>query len=142
MGEIKYTTGLVLAALFSMAIIMFATSFAGDNNSPITLDSDFNTAYSSYENNLSTFDSAVNSASDSFNQDNVKEGTDTATSGGQFKVTGPSAISSAKTTAGLAFKKIFGNDPAFGFMFGTLITMIILIWVRYAYKTWFGKDPD
>jgi hypothetical protein len=142
MGEINYTTGIVLAILFSMSIIIFATNFASDNSSQVTLDEDFNDAYNSFEGNMTSLDDAVDSASDSFNQDNVKEGTDTATSGGQFKATGPSIVASAKTAISLPFKKIFGEDPAFGFLFGALITMIILIWVRYAYKTWFGKDPD
>ena len=144
MGEIKFTNGLVMAALFAIAIIIFAGAFASDNESSIYIgqDSEFQQTQDSLTENLSDFGSAVGSASDDFNKDNVQEATDTATSGGQFKVTGSSVIGNAKTILNLGFKKIFGENSGFGIFFSALIAVLVLMAVRYFYKTWFGKDPD
>lgn len=142
MGEINFTNGLILSVLFSIAVIAFVIGFAADNDSEVVVDSDFNTLRGEYSGNLSGFRSAVDSASETFNKDNVQEATDTATSGGQFKVTASSALSTVSSTFGLAKKKLFGDDVAFGFLFTTAIAVITLMFVRYQYKTWFGKDPD
>lgn len=144
MGEINYTNGLIMGALFSIFIIIFAAGFANDNESSINAGSDttLTKTSTSQQDEISNFKDAVTSSSDTFNKDNVKESTDTATSGGQFKVTAGSALSTAKNSINLGFKKIFGEDSGFGFVLVALISIIVLTFVRYAYKTWFGKDPD
>lgn len=144
MGEIKFTTGLILSALFIFAIVTFSIGFAGDNESRININSDpdYNNFTSGYSSDLQNFNGAVGEAGNSFNEDNVKEGTDTATSGGQFKVTAGSVLSTSTRSLDMAFKKIFGNDPAFSILFTTLVSVLALIMIRYLYKTWFGKDPD
>jgi hypothetical protein len=142
MGEISFTTGLILTGLFSICIVVFAINFANDNSSQVNLasDSDFNSVQSNAQSDLIDFSSAVNSSSTTFTQENVEEGTDTATSGGQFKVTASSSLGLARKNVQIGFNKIFGTD--FTFVFLALISLLILMFIRYQYKTWFGKDPD
>ena len=142
MGEIKFTNGIIMSALFAIVIITFAINFASDNDSLISLsdDPDFADTRTDVTTDLITFNSSISNAGTSFNEDNVQAGTDTATSGGQFKEPGKAGYSSAISTMTNSFNKIFGNE--FAVISGTLLTILAFMFIRYQYKTWFGKDPD
>jgi hypothetical protein len=143
MGEITFTNGLIMSALFTICIIAFAIGFATNNDSFISLssDGDFQNTSDSLQSDLIIFNSSIHSAGISFNEDNVQEGTDTATSGGQFKQPQTASYGTAISTIKNSFNKIFDYEE-YKILINTLITVIAFIALRYAYKTWFGKDPD
>lgn len=143
MGEISFTNGLIMAALFSVCMIVFATNFANDNDSAISIadDPDFAGTQTAIESDLLVFNSTINDAGVSFNEDNVEQGTDTATSGGQFKGPQRASYNTATSTLKNSFNKIFDYSE-FAILINTLIAVLAFIAIRYAYKTWFGKDPD
>jgi hypothetical protein len=143
MGEIKFTNSLVMAALFAICVITFSINFAVDNDSSISLASDPNFADTRTDINsdLITFNSTVSDAGVSFNEDNVQQGTDTATSGGQFKGPQKASYSTAVSTIKNSFNTIFDYGE-FSILINTLMAVLAFIAIRYAYKTWFGKDPD
>lgn len=140
MGEIKFTTSIMMAALFTICLIMFTINFAIDNDSEVTLDSDFNDTVNNINSDIITFNSTIADAGQSFNEDNAQQSSDTSTSGGQFKNPQRVGYGTAVTTMKNAFNKIFGSE--FNVLWITLLSLLSFIAVRYAYKTWFGKDPD
>ena len=68
MGAIKFSTNLMLLALFTLAIILFASSFFDDNDRTnlIKADSDYVVFNKSIQGNLSGLQTQQDSASDAF----------------------------------------------------------------------------
>ena len=140
MGEIKFTNGIVMTTVFITCILIFVAAFQTDNNSEVTMSSDLQNINTTSQAELVTFRTAVNNVSSAFQEDNVQTGSDVATSGGQFKVTQGSTIGALNATVFPSFKKIFG--PEFYWVLTTFVVTMSLIFIRLAYKTWFGRDPE
>ena len=144
MGQIKFVSALVMTALFAIAIITFGINFANDNDSLVTINDDVDIVNlkTDVTNNSSQFTTDTESASESFFKSTASPGDQVSSSGGQFKVNARSSISMATSVMVGSFKKIFGQDSGFGIFLTALSSMLIFIGIAYAYKYWFGRNPD
>jgi len=143
MGQIKLTTNIIMVALFSLAILVFAINFASDNNSEVSLadDSDFVSIKDNLISEVGSFKDSVNSSSSSFMTTTLEQGDQSGSTGGQFKVSLSNLKDIAVFTAKGSFEKIFGQDTSFGIFFATLSAILIFIAALYAWKSWRG-NPD
>ena len=143
MGQIKLMSSLILVALFGFAIVMFAINFGIDNNSAINLgdDSDFEIYNASIRGDLNDVLTEVNSSSETFSSTTLDQGDQSASSGGQFKVTTGSAMGIATDTIRVGYKKVFGSDNGFGVFLTALLSILLFMAVSYAWKAWRG-NPD
>ena len=144
MGEVKLYGGMLLAALFSIAIITFAISFAVDNDTAFNVDSSgakYESAKNQVVGNLTIFHSDINKSSKSFADSEIQVG-ETFRTGGQFKGGMFSLFSTVLSYLGAAFSSIFGNGNGFGIFLTALGSFITFLMIRYAYKTWVGRNPD
>lgn len=142
MGEIKFTNGIIMAALFAVCILTFSINFAMDNDSVISVGNDgsLNATSTQIQGDLITFNSSINSAGKSFQEEVVTASTFTSTAGGQFQQPAKASYGTAVKTMTNSFNYIFGSD--FAILSVTLISVLSFMAIRYAYKTWFGKNPD
>ena len=142
MGLIKYTTSLVMIALFVISILMFATNFGVDNDSQVLLssDPDYVALQSSMDGNATQFVSDVNTSSEAFFTSTIKSGDVATESGGQFKAGIGTMKSIATSSLSAGFKKITGGDSSFAIIFTTISGVIVFLGVMYGYKAWKG-DP-
>jgi len=142
MGLIRTYTGLVLTALFVIAMIMFATNLASDNSATISIadDSDFATTQSQTEGNISQFYADANASMDALMKSTISSGDEATESGGQFKGGIGTMIKVAYSSIGNAFSKIFGEE--FNLFLNVLIAMMVFIIGWFIYKAWVGRSPD
>ena len=144
MGEIKFITGLVMIALFSVAIISYAFGFASDNNAPINLENEskFTTINQETKDDVTKFSVAdANSSSITFFKSSLESGDEAMSSGAAFKL-GISLISTVKTILSATKTYIFGGSNTFGIFLSAISGLLLFIGIRYIYKTWVGKNPD
>lgn len=146
MGEIKFIGGLLLIALFSIAIITYVSNFGDDNNAVVNLadEEDFETLNANINSNAETFAIVdTNSSSESFFESTLESGDDVMTSGGAFKNFGFRSLLSSITSIGnLARTYLFGGNTAFGIFITAISGILVYTGIRYIYKTWVGKNPD
>ena len=145
MGSIKYLVNITFIALFSIAVIMYAVNFGLDNGNTINLanESEFSTINNNQVENIrdmqSDADGGIVSILSSSRVTDEK-GTE-YNSGEPFKIglfTGWNMINNSIDSA---FSKIFGDDENFGIIFTALASLMVLIGVLYAWKTFKGS-PD
>jgi len=143
MGLIKYTTSLVMVALFVICILFFATNFAVDNDSQIILssDADYVSMQSQIQANATQFSSDVGTQSEAFFTSAIKSGDVATESGGQFKAGIGTMKSVATSSLSAGFNKITGEDNNFAIIFGTISAILVFFGIAYAYKAWKG-DVD
>jgi len=144
MGEIKFAIAITMIALFSIAIIGFAVKFGDVNDAQVKLGDDegFVDASADINQSMKDLSVAVNSSMADFSSSTANPGDDVSTSGQQFKVTLPSLIGVTISTLKTGYEKIFGSDSEFGIFLTALFFLIGFLALRYAYKSWFGKNPD
>ena len=144
MGEIKFLGGLVLFALFTIAIIGYAINFAIDNESAISIsdDAQFNALNSNLQTNMSSFRTDAESGSQSLMVSNIETGGDNMESGGAFKVGITPMIKTLKAVTQTIKDKVFGGSGAFGIFITALVSLTIYTGFRYIWKTWKGGNPD
>jgi len=143
MGQIQYTTALIMIGLFAVAIIGFAANFASDNDSPISIsdDPELVTLQTNLEGNLSDFRSSSQSTYQSIVESSIETG-DTTPSGGQFAITPVSAVPVAKNIIKVGYIKIFGTGSGFGVFITAFLSIIVFTIGMYIWKTWGGRTPD
>ena len=146
MGQIKFMGSMVMAFLFAIAIMGYATNFGIDNNVPILFenDTDLNNAKSSIENSAVTYTTQTNSSTKALYESTIAAGDRTTVTGGQFKGGVSGAYEGIKTIITLGFKKIFGSDQdssGFGIILTTLTAFLTFVLSMYVWKTWRG-NPD
>jgi len=143
MGQIGLIKGLMMTALFALAITMFTIQFGADNDSDILLnnDSDYAALQTSITGNVQDFNENSNTSINTLMSTTQEAGDQSASSGGQFKVGVFSTMALATTIITLGFNKIFGADTGFG-IFLTAVTSL-LVWMigLYIWKAWKG-NPD
>ena len=144
MGEIKFISGLLMIALFTIAIVGYTTNFGIDNNAPVNLnqDSEFGLLKSNLSSDLETFKTQSNSSSIAFFSSEVTSGDETTRTGGAFKIGLGQLIGSTKKIMNLGYSKIFGNDVGFGIFLTAITSLFVYIGFRYIWKTWKGGNPD
>ncbi len=144
MGLIKYTLGLVMAALFVIAILAFSINFGIDNGSDIIIsgDSEYTQLQSDIGSNLTTFRGDVDASGVAFATTTIDSGDQASKSGGQFKGGLGTMMSISKNALDSGFKKIFGADESFGIIFTTILAIMSFIGIMLAYKAWVGREPE
>ena len=144
MGEIKYITSLVMVVLFAIAIMTFAINFGTDNDAKILLtnDTQLTTVNTDLSGDVKTFQDNVQTSSDGFAESTASPGDDVSTSGEQFKVSGFTIIGMTTSILTTGYEKIFGQDSGFGLFLTATLGLLSFIFLRYAYKSWWGKNPD
>ena len=142
MGQIRFIVGLVMAALFAVAIISFAIGFANDNSAFVDLSN--NSKISSFstdtDTNMESFTTTVNGSGKAFFE-NKLIGEDTETAGGQFKTNTLGVVATMSSIITLGFQEIFGQDTNFGIILGAITGLFALMAWLYIWKTWKG-NPD
>lgn len=143
MGQVKLITSIVMSALFVLAIVVFSIQFGADNNSGILLgdDPEYSEIESSIVGDVRQFNSDANTSSNTILATTQEAGDQSASSGGQFKVTSTTAITLVTTFLTVSFHKIFGNDTGFGIFLTAIISIILWIIGLYIWKSWKG-NPD
>lgn len=144
MGQIQWTTSLVMIALFSIAIIGFAINFADDNNAPIDIadDAEINSLYEDNKGELEELETGSEETYESIVESSIEEGGQTTATGGSFAITPPSIISATKNVLLVGYVKIFGSGDGFGVFITTFLSMIAFITGLLIWKTWAGRIPD
>jgi len=145
MGEIKFIAGLVMFALFSIAITSYVIDFGKDNNVVIDLSTEdsFTTFQSNTEEDITSFSVAdVNDSSTAFFTSTLEAGDETMGGGGAFKVGMGTMLNSVKSMSSLTKTYLFGGSNAFGIFLVAISGLLVYTGIRYIYKTWVGKNPD
>ena len=143
MGQIKMITSIVMSALFVLAIVVFSIQFGADNNSGVLLgdDPEYSEIQDSIVGDIREFNQDANTSSNTILSTTQEAGDQSASSGGQFKVTATTAITLVTTFLTLSFGKIFGNDTGFGIFLTAIISILLWIIGLYIWKSWKG-NPD
>ena len=143
MGQIKFVTSMILIALFSITVIGFATTFGNENDTSINIadDSEFGDLKTNQESQIDTFFLNSNTSVEAMYQSKIASQSDANEGGTTFKVGSLTAIPIVRNTMQSAFKKLFGSDSGFGFIFTAAFALLGLISALYIYKTWRG-NPD
>jgi len=141
-GYIRLISGGALTAVFVICIIMFATNFAIDNDSDISLadDARYSSLSSDLQTNLTTLESNAETSQDILFKTNLESGDEHSGSGGQFKIGPVTAVSLAISSFNTAFFSIFGRE--FGFIATAFVTMLTFILGYFTIKAWLGRSPE
>lgn len=145
MGEIQYTNSLIMIGLFAIALVTFAINFAGDNDASISIsgDNEFNNLNTYASGNVSGWSQDdVGYISSAYTNTTASGSSDVTEQGGQFKKGSQNTVNTVFSVLNTGWKKIFGQDNGFGVFLTALVSIIIFTFIRYQYKTWFGKQPD
>ncbi len=144
MGFIKFTTSLMLIALFSIVLVTYAINFAIDNNANVNLQDEegYEGLDSDSRANISVYYTNVETASDAYGESTISSQTEASEGGTQFKVTTRSSLNMARKAIATGFSKIFGQDSAFSIVLTALLGILGFIMIMYAYKAWVGRNPD
>ena len=135
MGQIGYTTGIVLMGLFIMTVGFFIYDFAEENTPQISLTDDpVYKQTTGINSSLETYYDSQGSAAEAFYSGSLEGGSDETPSGGSFKVdkgTGFSAIT--KNTLNATQKTLFGGDSRFNIYLNAILflgglILALLIW--------------
>jgi len=140
-GQIDFTVSLALIALFAVAIISFATNFAIDNGSSISLsdDPEINTLNSQLRSNSNSFASEAENTYTSIIKTTVDTTAQSARSVGPFKPTTKSMVNYTRKVSLIGYKKIFGSKNEFSIFITTFLALIVLIIGLYLYKSMWGN---
>jgi|TARA_Y100000034_G_scaffold90701_1_gene109301 hypothetical protein len=132
-----------MIGLFTIAIIGFATNFAIDNNSEVSVldDPEFSTLNNSVSTNVGSFRGASESTYQSIIESSIEQA-DTTPSGGQFAITPTSSVAVTKNILEVGYIKIFGNGEGFGIFITTFLGLITFIFGLLIWKTWAGRNPE
>lgn len=142
MGEIKFVAGIVMAILFSIAIVGYVMNYSNDNNSIVTLDSNFDSYKTNQEGDIGSLKESVNGSSTTFYTNKISGSSDTTETGAEFKVGLGDILSSTGRIFSLINKNILGGDTNLGIFLTALSTLMLMIGLRYIWKTWKGGNPD
>jgi hypothetical protein len=146
MSQIQWTVSLVLASLFTIAIIGFAVNFAIDNDASVNIidDPELNTLYTKAQGNQSGFNTGSEDTYASIINSSISptSASGTTTTAGQFSITPVNMIGVVTNILSVGYSKVFGSDSGFELFLGTFLSMILLITGLYIWKTWAGRSPD
>ncbi len=143
MGLMQYSISLVMFALFSIAIIGFATNFAADNNSVIDISDDPELVLlnSKITSNISSFREGSENTYKSIIESSIEQA-DTTPTGGQFAITPLNSIAPARNVLEIGYLKIFGTGKGFGIFLSSLLGILGFIFAMFIWKAWAGRSPD
>jgi len=142
MSYIRMITGGAFAAVFVLAIFMFAANFAADNDSDISViqDSRYTALNSSLRAGLNNLSSDAESSQEMLFKTTLESGDEHSSTGAQFKIGPWSSMTLVLSSFNTAFMVIFGAD--FMFIAYAFVTMITFIIGFFTIKAWLGRSPD
>lgn len=134
-------SGGVFSAVFIICIIIFATQFAIDNDSDISVADDprFTNLETSLDQGLTTLESDAEKSQEFLFKTTLEPGDEHSSTGAQFKIGPLTAMSLAVTSMNAAFFTIFGVE--FNFILTALISMITFTLGYFTIKAWLGRSP-
>ena len=143
-GLQQWVIGLATMGLLSVALIMYATNFAVDNDAAIDLsdDSQISNLLTQQNQNLSSFSGTSESTYASIANSTVTTGSQTTTSVGSFTLSPPTAVGLVKNAFLVGYIKIFGTDSGFGIFLTTFFAMLLTITIAMIWKAWIGGQPN
>ena len=143
MGQTQLIISIVMASLFAIAILGFATQFALDNDAAVSVadDPELSLMQSNLQGNTSDFTSQSENTYSSIINSTITPGSDVIPSTAVFSLTPSSLGRVLYSITGTAYQKIFGTDGGFAVFFGIFIALIVLLFALYVYKTLKG-NPD
>jgi len=143
MGQISLTISLIMIGLFTIAIIGFATHFAVDNDSAVSINQDpeLMNLYSNSKGNISEFSSGSQDTYTSILETTIEPGSDSPQSAGPFAITSTNTLSTTTNILKVGYTKIFGTGTGFGVFLTTFVGIIAFLFGMYIYKTLRG-NPD
>jgi hypothetical protein len=143
MGTIQIFGSIVMIAIFSIMIVGFAISFAANNDVSVSVNDDPNISKFNTDSktNIGGIKSDANSEYASIVNTTIPEGGDYPKSMGAFAITDESTFAVTKNVVSVAYLKLFGNDPTFGYVFTAGMGFLGIIMALYVYKTIRGM-PD
>lgn len=145
MGHITLAGKLMMAGLFAVMIIGFATNFAIDNDAAIDIGDNVivtNTS-NNLKSNLGNIDDQSNSAWNLFKDSTIKPGDENLESGGPFK-TVTAMIGAVKNIFSLGTSTFGGSAGGISPVTISLTALggfITFMFMLYIFKTWRG-NPD
>ena len=111
-GYIRMIGGGVFSAVFILCIIIFATNFASDNDSDISITDDarYTGLESTLKNNLTTLKSDAETSQEFLFKTTLESGDEHSSTGAQFKIGPLTAVGLAISAMNTAFFTIFGIE--------------------------------
>lgn len=144
MGQLKLITSLVLVGLFTLAVIIFATNFAIDNEVPADLrlsgDSDIIALKTGVQGNVSSFTDNSNDTYYSIKGTEITTG-DTSPTGSSFILTPLSAISTVRTILNVGYIRLFGSDENFSIFITSFVALLTFAMALFIWQVWKGGTP-
>lgn len=147
MGLIKLYGSFLLVAVFSIAVLSYMIGFANDNDVAVDLsdDPEISTLQTNIGSNIRQIQVESNTSIESFYETEADTGDETSKSGAQFKGGITETFGVLKNILKVGGDKIFGNED--GTTGKTILLTAILsffgfVLSAYAFKAWFGKNPD
>ena len=141
-GYIRMISGGVFSAVFILCIIIFASQFALDNDSDISIvdDSRFTNLEDTLKNNLTTLESDSQTSQEFLFKTTLESGDEHASTGAQFKIGPLTAMALAVSSLNTGFFTIFGTE--FSFIIIALVSMLTFTLGYFTIKAWLGRSPD
>jgi len=141
-GYIRLISGAVFSAVFIVCIILFATNFAVDNDSDISVSDDnrFTDLNATLQNNLTTLKADAQTSQEFLFKTTLEAGDEHSATGAQFKIGPLTALGMAMAATSTAFKTIFGEE--FNFILTALVSMLTFIIGFFTIKAWLGRSPE
>jgi len=142
MGQIKFMAGLLLFAIFVIAVLGFSIGYANDNNAVVNLadDPELMQLNVTTTGNISAFRQESNTSSLGFFQ--TEESDITLKTTGQFKVGIGTLLKTAEGVITVGYTKVFGSNSSFGFIFIAFASFLGILVILYIWKTLKGGNPD
>jgi hypothetical protein len=133
----------VFIAIFAIAIVTFAVSFAIDNDSDISLaeDSRYGALSTGLQSDIDSLQADAETSNSILQKTSLASGDqEIAGSGGQFKVGPYGAIKMTIKSFTTSFNTLFG--PEFNFILIAFVSLLTFLIGYYIIKAWLGKDPS
>ncbi len=141
-GYIRMISGGVFSAVFILCVIIFATQFAIDNDSDISVADDprYTNLQGTLSDDLTTLESDAEKSQEFLFKTTLEPGDKHASTGAQFKIGPLTAMSLAVSSVNTAFFTIFGVE--FNFIITALISMLTFTIGYFTIKAWLGRSPS
>ena len=131
-----------MTAVFVISIILFATNFAIDNNSAISIADDgrYGNLETSLRANLTTMATEAETSQEMLFATTLESGDEHSSTGAQFKIGPLTAVSLTLSSFKEAFGIVFGSS--FNWVALTFAALITFILGYFTIKAWLGRSPD
>ena len=144
MGQIQFSVALVMIALFSIAVIGFAISFANTNTVYVDIsdDTEMLSIYDDTSDNVAQYGSDAEDTYQSIVETTIEPGAQTFQSSGPFSITPRNLVNTVTNIFYVGYQKVFGTGGGFGIFFTAFAAVLVFIIGLYVYKTLRGGLPD